>query len=111
MSSLLNNQGIGESADKAAIFQASAESTNLVMAERQTITRYLSDRRRLVSAHGVRLAGDVSEISRPGLYIDQRERVTVSVHGAEPLYAELRVPNEQGWKVGQKLVVVIVAAD
>jgi hypothetical protein len=72
---------------------------------------YASDRRRVVSAHGVRLAGNVSEISRPGLYVDQRERVTVSVHGAEPLYAELRVLNEKGWKVGQQLVVVIVAAD
>jgi hypothetical protein len=59
----------------------------------------------------VRLAGNVSEISRPGLYVDERERVTVWVDGAEPLYAELRVPNERGWKVGQKLVVVIVAAD
>jgi len=63
-----------------------------------------------VSTSSVRLVGNISEISRPGLYADHRERVTVSVEGAEPLYAELRLPNEQGWKVGQKVMVSIAPA-
>jgi hypothetical protein len=35
----------------------------------------------------------------------------VSVDGAEPLYAELRLPNQQGWAVGQKVMVTIVPDD
>ena len=69
------------------------------------------DRRCFVSEHSVRLAGNITEISRPGLYLDHRERVTVSVEGAEPLYAELRVPNDQGWSLGQKVMVTIATAD
>ncbi len=65
-----------------------------------------TDGRFLVIAHTVKLAGSVSEI-RPGLYLDNREQVTVSVQGAEPLYAELRVPNDVGWRLGQKVVVII----
>jgi hypothetical protein len=64
-----------------------------------------------VSTSSVRLVGNISEISRAGLYSDRRERVTVSVDGAEPLYAELRLPNEQGWTVGQKVMVTIAPAD
>lgn len=64
-----------------------------------------------MSAHSVRLAGNITEISRPGLYSDQRERVTVSVEGAEPLYAELRVQNDRGWSIGQKVMVTIAPAD
>jgi hypothetical protein len=71
----------------------------------------LTDRRYLVSAHTVRLAGNISEISRPGFYVDKRERVTVSVQGAEPLYAELRVPNDVGWNLGQKVMITIAPAD
>lgn len=59
----------------------------------------------------VKLAGNITEISRAGLYEDHRERVTVFVEGAEPLYAELRLPNQQGWTLGQKLVIVIARAD
>ncbi|HTT24676.1 MAG TPA: hypothetical protein VMG82_37515 [Candidatus Sulfotelmatobacter sp.] len=59
----------------------------------------------------VRLMGNITEISRAGLYEDHRERVTVSVEGAEPLYAELRLPNKEGWNLGQKLLIVIVPAD
>lgn len=55
--------------------------------------------------------GNITEISRAGLYEDHRERVTVSVEGAEPLYAELRLPNKEGWNLGQKLLIVIVPAD
>ena len=69
-----------------------------------------TDRRFLVIAQTVKLAGNVSEI-RPGLYLDNREQVTVSVQGAEPLYAELRVPNDVGWKLGQKVMVTIAPAD
>lgn len=69
-----------------------------------------TDGRCLVIAHTVRLAGNVSDI-RPGLYLDKRERVTVSVEGAEPFYAELRVPNDVGWKLGQKVMVTIAPTD
>ena len=64
-----------------------------------------------MSELNVRLAGNVTEVSRSGLYPDQRERVTVSVEGAEPLYAELRVPNDQGWSLGQKVMVTIAPAE
>jgi len=64
-----------------------------------------------VSTNTVRLAGEIAEISRPGLYLDQRERVTVCVEGAEPLYAELRLPNDRGWSLGQKVMVTIALAD
>ena len=60
-----------------------------------------------VNAH-LRLAGNVSEISRPGLYSDHEEWVTVSVEGAEPLYAELRLPNHARWVLGQKVLVLII---
>ena len=56
----------------------------------------------------LRLNGNVSEISRSELYQDRQERVTVAVEGAEPLSAELRLPNVLGWMVGQQLVLVIV---
>ena len=54
------------------------------------------------------LNGTVTEVSRPGLYCDRQERVTVSVEGAEPLYAELRLPNKHGWAVGERVVISIV---
>ena len=63
-----------------------------------------------VNTHNLRLAGNISDISRPGLYEDHQERVTVSVEGGEPLYAELRLPNRAGWVVGQKVLVVIIPA-
>jgi len=63
-----------------------------------------------VDAHNLRLVGNISDISRPELYEDCQERVTVSVEGAEPLYAELRLPNRAGWVVGQKVLVVIIPA-
>ena len=55
----------------------------------------------------MKLPGNIVDISRSGFYGDNQERVTVFVEGAEPLYAELRVPNRQGWTVGQKVTVVI----
>jgi hypothetical protein len=61
-----------------------------------------------VTPNGVKLVGNISEISRGGLYWDRQERVTVSVEGAEPLYAELRLPNNQGWSLGQRVTVTIV---
>jgi hypothetical protein len=64
-----------------------------------------------VSEHSVRMTGNITEISRPGLYSDHRERVTVSVEGAEPLYAELRLPNDRGWSVGQKVMVTIAPTE
>jgi hypothetical protein len=56
----------------------------------------------------LRLAGSVTEVSRRGLYLDERERITVAIEGAEPLYAEIRVPNTQGWVLGQRLMVIMV---
>jgi hypothetical protein len=53
------------------------------------------------------MSGNISEISRGELYLDHQERVTVAVDGAEPLYAELRLPNVHGWVVGQRVVLVI----
>jgi hypothetical protein len=61
-----------------------------------------------VNTHNLRLAGNISDISRAGLYEDHQERVTVSIEGAEPLYAELRLPNQPGWALGQKVVVMIM---
>jgi hypothetical protein len=55
----------------------------------------------------LQLTGRISEISRSGLYLDGVDRVTVRVEGAEPLYAELRVPNRPGWSVGQEVAVTI----
>jgi hypothetical protein len=55
----------------------------------------------------VSLVGKVSEISSGGMYEDRRERVTVAVEGAEPLYAELRLPNNNGWSLGQRLNITI----
>jgi hypothetical protein len=56
----------------------------------------------------LRLVGSVTEVSRPGLYLDERERITVAVEGAEPLYAEIRIPNTQGWVLGQRVTVIMV---
>ena len=60
-----------------------------------------------MSLASIKFPGNISEISRPGLYMDKVERVTVSVEGAEPLYAELRLPNVSRWTLGQKVVVTI----
>lgn len=60
-----------------------------------------------VNDGSLKLAANVTDISRAGLYEDHLERVTLSVEGAEPLYAELRLPNP-GWAVGQRVVLVIV---
>lgn len=54
------------------------------------------------------LAGSVSELSRAGLFADGKERMTVLVSGAEPMYAELRVPNQMGWLVGQRVMIMIL---
>ena len=60
-----------------------------------------------MSTASISLIGNVSEISRGRLYEDQRERVTVAVEGAEPPYAELRLLNDRGWILGQKLTIII----
>ena len=56
------------------------------------------------------LIGKIIEISRGRLYVDQQERVTLQVDGAEPLYAELRMPNKRDWAVGQEVLISIVPA-
>ena len=65
----------------------------------------------VLSTRTLKLAGNITEISRAGLYEDHRERVTVFVEGAEPLYAELRLPNMEGWNLGQRVLIVIAPAD
>jgi hypothetical protein len=65
----------------------------------------------VINTRVVKLAGTISEISRAGLYEDHRERVTVFVEGAEPLYAELRLRNQEGWNLGQRMLIVIVPVD
>ena len=64
-----------------------------------------------MNALGVRLLGSVTDLSRSGIYEDKVERFTVSVVGAEPLYAELRLPNKEGWQVGQRVTGTIAPAD
>jgi hypothetical protein len=66
-----------------------------------------------MSPASLRLIGNISDICRPVYSSDNQEQVTVSVEGAEPLYAEIRIPNKQGWRLGQKVVVMIapVSAD
>lgn len=64
-----------------------------------------------MNAVAVKFSGNVTDISRSGIYEDNVERVTVSVLGAEPLYAELRVPNKEGWQVGQRVTVTIAPTD
>jgi hypothetical protein len=57
------------------------------------------------------LYGFVTELSRPGLYFDKQERVTFSITGAEPMYAELRLPNKHGWVVGEGVAISIVSIE
>lgn len=65
-----------------------------------------------MSPASLRLIGNVSDICRP-VYSSNNQEVTVSVEGAEPLYAEIRIANKHGWSLGQKVVVMIapVSAD
>jgi hypothetical protein len=71
------------------------------------------ERGTVVNSQNVKLDGRIGNISRAGFYEDHQERMTVEVEGAEPLYAELRLLNQHGWLVGQKVLVVImpVASD
>jgi hypothetical protein len=66
-----------------------------------------------MSCASLRLIGNVSDICRPVYSRDNQEQVTVSAEGAERLYAEIRIPNKQGWRLGQRVVVMIgsVSAD
>ena len=68
------------------------------------------ERGTVVSTQSVRLDGRIENISQACLYEDHQERMTVEVEGAEPLYAELRLLNQHGWVVGQKVLVVIMTA-
>jgi hypothetical protein len=56
------------------------------------------------------LMGRIIELSRGGLYVGRQERVTLQVDGAEPLYAELRLPNNRAWVIGQEVLISIVPA-
>ncbi|HEY7097381.1 MAG TPA: hypothetical protein VH437_11695 [Terriglobales bacterium] len=54
------------------------------------------------------LSGAVTDVSRP--WIDG-EQVTFGIEGAVPLWAEVRVPNRQGWMVGDRVSISIVYAE
>lgn len=69
-----------------------------------------ADRGVFVNMQGVKLAGSIRDISQAWLYADRLERVTIVVDGAEPLYAELRLPNHEGWVLGQKVLIMIIPA-
>jgi hypothetical protein len=66
------------------------------------------ERGTVVSTQSVRLDGRIGNISQACFYEDHHERITVEVDGTEPLYAELRLPNQYGWVVGQRVLVVIM---
>ena len=66
------------------------------------------ERGMVVNTQSVRVDGRIGKISQACLYEDHQERMTVEVEGAEPLYAELRLLNQHGWVVGQKVTVVIM---
>jgi hypothetical protein len=54
------------------------------------------------------LFGVVSEVCSPGYGSVRREYVTFSVAGAEPLWADFRVPNDHGWTVGDAVAISVV---
>jgi hypothetical protein len=54
------------------------------------------------------LNGVVTEVSNPGYGAAPQDYVTFSVDGAEPLWAEFRVPNNHGWKVGDAVAISVV---
>lgn len=56
----------------------------------------------------VLLSGVVTSVSTVGCPSDKREHVTFAVDGAEPLWAEFRVPNNHGWTVGDKVAISVV---
>ena len=72
-----------------------------------------------MSGKNVVLSGTVTEVSRPGLYIrslsidgfPQDEQVTFFIEGAMPLWAELRIPNNNGWMVGDRVAISIVSVE
>ena len=66
------------------------------------------ERGTVVNTQSMRLDGRVGNISQACFYEDHQERITIEVEGAETLYAELRLLNQYGWVVGQKVLVVIM---
>jgi hypothetical protein len=55
------------------------------------------------------LDGRVTEVLHRGLQPDQPQYVTIFVEGAEPLWAEIRLPNKHGWKVGERVSISIIS--
>ena len=82
---------------------------------------HTEDWRCAVDGQELVLTGTVTEVRRPGismrgdltqgLHQSQNERVTLLVDGAEPLWAELRIANTQGWAVGEKVTISIVSVE
>jgi hypothetical protein len=50
----------------------------------------------------------VTDVLHRGLRPDQPEYVTFLVEGAEPLWAEIRLPNTHGWRVGERVSIAII---
>ena len=55
-----------------------------------------------MSPASLRLIGNVSDICRPVYSSDNQEQVTVSVEGAEPLYARSAFPTSKGGDLAKK---------
>jgi hypothetical protein len=53
------------------------------------------------------LRGTVTDVSSPRYGLDCSEQVTFSIDGAEPFWAEVRLPNQHGWVVGDRLSISI----
>jgi hypothetical protein len=54
------------------------------------------------------LSGRVTDVSRPRI---DGEQVTFAIDDAVPLWAEVRVPNRNGWVVGDRVSISIVSAE
>lgn len=57
------------------------------------------------------LNGQVKELSRAGPDMEEGAYVTFWVDGAEPLWAELRLPNRHGWAAGDRVVISMVSVE
>jgi hypothetical protein len=57
------------------------------------------------------LRGTVTDVSSPRYGLDCNEQVTFSIDGAEPFWAEVRLPNQHGWVVGDRLSISIVSIE
>jgi hypothetical protein len=57
------------------------------------------------------LSGSVTDVSRQCVDLHYGEQVTFAIEGAVPLWAEVRVPNNRGWVVGDRVSICIVSEE